>query len=718
MANPAKEIRQQIEAQWPGATVSKRWRNGIELAHPDNPQRRALTATIGPIHYGADESQEIDTAWLPSADAAWQWAMTENDYHAHSRDVFNAGNLIRYTHAASGHWVQFDPQSLNWRNQDNSQHQIAIKQAVAAVVEDDVLHWPGAWGAGRHFQFQCQTGRLQKLLKVDSASDLPEPTVTGDIVLELEYSLSMSSGLSFWLDGVEWTRANGVRVTSANHIECKNAAGDVLFWIAPPRAWDSAGSETNGMVQVRRSGGLNALFINVRIPRSWIETAQFPIYVDPTIEIDVAASTDDAGERKSTGATNTGAISYSVIHGAPTTGDRDIVGARFLAVTIPADATITAASTRVWKRNLAERDWRVNIYGHDTAAPSTFTGGPANADISGRTKTTASVSWTHTTAVEGYITSPDISGIIAELYADYDYSTGAAMVLIYDAVADCHAGMYTYDNSAVNAPQLHIEYTEGGDTYTGSGSASLPQLTASGTGTFTAPTYGGSGAADLPAATASGAGTYSEIVYTGTGAADLPALTASGSGTFTVPIYSGSGAGDVPATTGSGTGTHTAPEYTGSGAATLPTASGEGSGLYGAIIYSGSGAADVPGTTATGSGEFTLPIYEGSGAAALPQATASGAGTFAAVVYTGAGAALLPALAGAGAGTHETPIYSGAGAAVLSGIAGSGSGLFLEVIGGRIDYIGKTPAARRDSVLQLDERQATLAGRGTGKTGL
>jgi hypothetical protein len=218
MTNPAKEIREQIQQQWPGAAVSNRWRNGIELAHPDNPQRRALTATIGPIHYGADESQEIDTAWLPSADAAWQWAMVENDYHAHSRDVFNSGNLIRYTHAESSLWVQFDPQSLNWRNQDNSQHQIAIKQAVAAVVEGDVLRWPQAWGAGRHFQFQCQTGRLQKLLTIDSAANLPAPTVTGDIVLELEYSLSIATGLSFWIDGQEWTRANGVRVTTGNHI--------------------------------------------------------------------------------------------------------------------------------------------------------------------------------------------------------------------------------------------------------------------------------------------------------------------------------------------------------------------------------------------------------------------------------------------------------------------------------------------------------------------
>jgi hypothetical protein len=192
----------------------------------------------------------------------------------------------RYTHAASGLWVQFDPQSLNWRNQDNSQHQIAIKQAVAAVVEDDVLRWPAAWGAGRHFQFQCQTGRLQKLLTVDSAANLPTPTVTGDIVLELEYSLSIAAGLSFWIDGVEWTRANGVRVTTGNHIECRNSQGETLFWIAPPRAWDSnAGSETGGLLQVHRERRDRVRCLSMSgLPRAWIQTAQFSDLadVDPT----------------------------------------------------------------------------------------------------------------------------------------------------------------------------------------------------------------------------------------------------------------------------------------------------------------------------------------------------------------------------------------------------------------------------------------------------
>jgi hypothetical protein len=460
MTNPAKEIREQIQQQWPGATVSKRWRNGIELAHPDTPQRRALTATIGPIHYGANESQEIDTAWLPSADAAWQWQMTENDYHAHSRDVFNSGNLIRYTHAASGLWVQFDPQSLNWRNEDNSQHQIAIKEAVTAIVEDDVLRWPAAWGAGRHFQFQAQTGRLQKLLTIDSTADLPEPTVTGDIVLELEYSLNIATGLSFWIDGQEWTRANNVRVSTANHIECRNSTGETLFWIAPPTAWDSAGNETVGLLQVRRAGGPTALFINARIPRSWIETAQFPIHIDPTVDVRVGAGADD-GRITNTAFASTGSLiigrwSTSNVYrtwlvfnfGAINTVGKTI-NTCYLQLTSTSNESVDTVRAKI------QAELAVN-----PIAPTSY------ADWDGRTRTTAAVNWDdlgHWVTNVAYDT-PELK-IVAQEVFDLDIESLTSMHWFVDdngssQLQNCWRVPFNYEQSTTKAARLYIEYTE------------------------------------------------------------------------------------------------------------------------------------------------------------------------------------------------------------------------------------------------------------------
>jgi hypothetical protein len=372
--------------------------------------------------------------------------------------VFNSGNLIRYTHAASGLWVQFDPQSLNWRNQDNSQHQIAIKQAVAAVVEDDVLRWPAAWGTGRHFQFQCQTGRLQKLLTVDSAANLPTPTVTGDIVLELEYSLSIATGLSFWIDGVEWTRANGVRVTTGNHIECRNAQGETLFWIAPPRAWDSNGSETGGLLQVHRNGGPSALFINVRIPRAWIQTAVFPIFVDPTIDAQVGASADDANEN----ITGTVSITSTTPIMSNSNTEGHYIGFRFQSVSVPKGATIDTAYISLNFNSTSYDDVHHNIDCEAVDNSSAFS--TTTNDISGRTLTGNAVSWSAVGVGTGFVNSPGLAVPVKAVTDRSGWASGNSLnvIMTYPGSGTYLMRIIFWDSSSTNAPKLHIEYTEGG----------------------------------------------------------------------------------------------------------------------------------------------------------------------------------------------------------------------------------------------------------------
>jgi hypothetical protein len=111
-------------------------------------------------------------------------------------------------------------------------------------------------------------------------------------------------------------------------------------------------------------------------------------------------------------------------------------------------------------------------------------------------------------------------------------------------------------------------------TWTGSGTPSLPILTASGAGKLT---HKGSGTPSLPKITATGAG---KKARKGTGTPSLPILTATGAG---------SSAEDV---------------FTGSGAVSLPKLAAAGSGSAAEDIYSGTGTPRLPVLTATGAGEL------------------------------------------------------------------------------------------------------------------
>jgi hypothetical protein len=149
-------------------------------------------------------------------------------------------------------------------------------------------------------------------------------------------------------------------------------------------------------------------------------------------------------------------------------------------------------------------------------------------------------------------------------------------------------------------------------THSGSGSATLPVLTASGAASRA---LKATGSANLPLATATGVGKRD---LKSTGSATLPLATASGAGK---KERSGSGTATLPLQTASGVGKR---DLKSTGTATLPLASASGSGSVapaGGATLTGSGSATLPVLTATGTAKRELL---GSGDATLPLLTATG----------------------------------------------------------------------------------------------
>lgn len=148
-------------------------------------------------------------------------------------------------------------------------------------------------------------------------------------------------------------------------------------------------------------------------------------------------------------------------------------------------------------------------------------------------------------------------------------------------------------------------------THEGSGAATLPVLTASGTAQRG---LKGSGSPSLPVLTATGT---AKRGLNASGAATLPVLTATGAGK---KARSGSGAATLPTLTATGAGKK---GRAGTGAATLPILTATGTATRG---LKGSGTAVLPILTATGDA-LVEGAFLGDGAATLPVITASGEGS-------------------------------------------------------------------------------------------
>ncbi len=430
--------------------VAERGKSWIKHQHPTDPARAMLDVSIGPIHYGADDDQEIDTAWEADT-GAWQYRMVKAGFNLHARNILNVGDIINYADPVTGENITFQPLGLNWvDNVTDSRQQIAIAQAVTAQVTDDILYFPDGYGTGRHFRYRADTGRLSKQIIIDSAANLPAPTVSNPW-LEIEFIFSKSSGVTEWIDTgsgyQQWDRTT--KVVTANRVEYRTPGGAVLWTFDFPRAVDADGSQQIGLFQFRRQGANR--YCTVRIPKPWIDTAVFPILIDPTIEPTPGASADDAVEDTSP--------HVSIAQTQPYVLQNNWLGVRFANVTVPVGATIDVAYVSLYLTGAT------NTIGETYYFEAADSGAQfAEADgtgISGRSKT-SSINDTHGSAPQfaWYNTASLVTPLQAVINRG-GWASGNAAVFLDDHTDANSYRLRLYDNGA-DYPKLHIEYITGG----------------------------------------------------------------------------------------------------------------------------------------------------------------------------------------------------------------------------------------------------------------
>ena len=289
MANRAAQFRQQNN----GLPVVSRERHSLTLDLGDG--RKRLITTVEPLHYG--DGQEIDDSWAQTT-GAWQWRMVNNRFSLFARSVLNAGDILQWLDP-SGESVTVQPLALNWvNNETDSRQQITQPQSVTAQVEDNTLYWANGYGQGRHFRYISHPRRLIKHLIIDSADKLPSPASwlnTSNPYLEIEFIVKRSAGTVFWIDGAPWD--NSTKTATANRVEVRHSVtGEILWYFDAPTATDAEGDVCPGVFQLRSQG--NQRYCTVRIPKSWLDTAVWPVVIDPTFTDGYGGDVDTASDTR------------------------------------------------------------------------------------------------------------------------------------------------------------------------------------------------------------------------------------------------------------------------------------------------------------------------------------------------------------------------------------------------------------------------------------
>ena len=132
-------------------------------------------------------------------------------------------------------------------------------------------------------------------------------------------------------------------------------------------------------------------------------------------------------------------------------------GLRFQSVTIPQASTISAATLTVTVPSLSFDDPDVTIWGDDRADALAFTTGASN--ISSRSATTATVTWSASSIGTGAKTSPSLVTIIQEIVDRGDWVSGNALALILKGNSTNPLRFNAYDGGGADYATLDVTYT-------------------------------------------------------------------------------------------------------------------------------------------------------------------------------------------------------------------------------------------------------------------
>ncbi len=227
----------------------------------------ALTSLLEPVVY-------ID----------YNYMINGSDYITYFKDNPTFGQVISSN--KGGFETTFQPMALNYRNDLSQIEQVSMIQSVTGIPDADgvTFIYPNAYGVGFNLTYESSGASVKERLIIGDFNDLLVPAsyilAGGNVHLDLDFLIETDSN-HVVIDGEDWDKSSELR--TSNSASIKDDSGNVLYVLAKPMAYDSAGNSVELNYLFKKTGA--SLFIVIETSYSFLTDVStvYPVFIDPTI---------------------------------------------------------------------------------------------------------------------------------------------------------------------------------------------------------------------------------------------------------------------------------------------------------------------------------------------------------------------------------------------------------------------------------------------------
>jgi len=169
-------------------------------------------------------------------------------------------------------------------------HKLSDPLAVTGYGSDNIFSYQDIYGTGLTLEYLINTKYVKEQLVIASTDNLPVNTKAD--YLELN-SIMTTTTNHIIVDGIEWNQKKAI--TTSNKILINDAAGNTIYQLQVPVAYDTDGAKLLGTYTLKKDK--DKILVSVKMDYAWFKDAArvYPIYLDPTIDTPDGTATFQSG---------------------------------------------------------------------------------------------------------------------------------------------------------------------------------------------------------------------------------------------------------------------------------------------------------------------------------------------------------------------------------------------------------------------------------------